>query len=431
MIEEKHFGQLWDNLAFTKLFRSFRLAVGPSKLIIAFGVIALVCLFGCAMDLITGSVATQEVKVPTERISQTITELDVYIASPEKIEDFKRANGAYSKGHGVFSTLLSYLADRFNDAFVPLLKLDTSNIFANVVNVFRNIGLAGKAFMWAIRYHPIYSVIFLAFSLVCFCIAGGAICRCAALEFARGEKPGIFEAIRFSFAKFGSLIATPAIPALAMIALGLPILALGLLANIPYGGPILLGIGLPLALIIGLLLTAAMTGSVFGFNLMFPTIAYQGSDSFDAISRSFMYVLTQPLWMIIYSFIAMVYGTLSYLVVRFFSFLLLTVTYNLIRAGIISNGWENGRLSRLWPQPAFADLLGTSPTLPLTLTESISVFFINLTLFFVVGLIAAFVLSFYFCANTIIYVLLRKKVDGTPTDDVYVRLIEANSESEK
>jgi hypothetical protein len=43
--------------------------------------------------------------------------------------------------------------------------------------------------------------------------------------------------------------------------------------------------------------------------------------------------------------------------------------------------------------------------------------------------VAAFVISFYFCACTIIYALLRRDVDNTSTNDIYTQLHEIrNSE---
>ena len=41
-------------------------------------------------------------------------------------------------------------------------------------------------------------------------------------------------------------------------------------------------------------MTLILLGLTGGFNLMYPTIAVEGSDSFDAISRSFSYVYARP-----------------------------------------------------------------------------------------------------------------------------------------
>ena len=40
--------------------------------------------------------------------------------------------------------------------------------------------------------------------------------------------------------------------------------------------------------------------------------------------------------------------------------------------------------------------------------------------YLVIGMIGAFLISFYFSANTIIYYLMRREVDATEPDDVYL-----------
>ena len=47
------------------------------------------------------------------------------------------------------------------------------------------------------------------------------------------------------------------------------------------------------------------------------------------------------------------------------------------------------------------------------------------TVLVVIGLLVAFVISFYFSANTIIYSLIRKKVDGIELGEVYTHLDKA------
>ena len=63
-------------------------------------------------------------------------------------------------------------------------------------------------------------------------------------------------------------------------------------------------------------MTLVALGTAGGFNLMYPTIAVEGSDSFDAISRSFSYIYARPWRMIWYTMVAIVYGALTFLFVR-------------------------------------------------------------------------------------------------------------------
>ena len=89
---------------------------------------------------------------------------------------------------------------------------------------------------------------------------------------------------------------------------------------IPFIGPILVGLLFFLALAASLVMTLLVLGTVGGFDLMYPTIAVEGSDSFDAISRSFSYVYARPWRMLWYTAVAVIYGAATYLFVRLFLF---------------------------------------------------------------------------------------------------------------
>src|SRR3712207_1254606 len=74
-------------------------------------------------------------------------------------------------------------------------------------------------------------------------------------------------------------------------------------------------------------MTLVLLGTLGGFNLMYPTVAVEGSDSFDAISRSFSYVYAKPWRMLFYSLVAIAYGALCYLFIKFFIWLMLLLTH--------------------------------------------------------------------------------------------------------
>jgi hypothetical protein len=171
-----------------------------------------------------------------------------------------------------------------------------------------------------------------------------------------------------------------------------------------------------LALIAGALIAIVLIGTVAGFNLMFPSVAYDGSDCFDAISRSFSYIYAKPWRMLFYSAIATVYGAICYTFVRFFAFLLLCVTHWSLQLGVWGG---NRKLMAIWPKPEFRNLLGSSGLTAANWSESLAGFLVHLSLLAVVGLLAAFIISFYFSANTIIYSLMRNKVDDTALEDIY------------
>jgi hypothetical protein len=431
MTEEKQLWRIWDDLPFTKLLQSFRMAVGPTKMAIAMLTVIVICLVGWVMDICTEADVTgpqQQLILPPIIWSVVdfgkAAQLEVYITDPAKtirsIEQYKQQG----KGRGVFSTLWNFGAARFNGATVSLLKLDISNTLANIWLCV--VGLA-----WAIKYHTVYSIIYFIIITVVICIFGGAICRSAALEFARGEKPGLTEAFRFSGTKFKSLLAAPFVPVGIMLFLGALVFFLGLIGNLPAGlGELIMALMLAATLVVGLLIVFLLTGTVAGASLMLPAVAYEGSDGLDAISRSFMYVFNRPWAMLFYTLTAIVCGTISYLFIRFFVFLLLIVTYALLYLGISCRVGGADKLAGLWPKPEFFDLLGSKAEMSMNWPETVSAFLIHLTVLFVVGLVVAFVISFCFCASTIIYALMRNTVDNVSIDKIYIELDDVRDEAE-
>ncbi len=339
------------------------------------------------------------------------TDPDVVRSAIERIQE----NGNRS---GVFSTLWQFAATKFQGAVDSVFAFNVPGLVGNIADYFRAVG-------WALRYHFIYCIIFFVIILAVISIAGGSLCRIAALQFAQGEKPGLTEALRFSAKRFTSFFSAPLAPVGIIIFIGLFIFLLGLVGNIPRAGELLIGIFMLLALIAGALIAIVLIGAVAGFNLMFPSVAYDGSDCFDAISRSFSYVYTKPWRMLFYSAIAAVYGAICYTFVRFFSFLLLGVTYRSLQLGVLGG---NRKLIAIWPKPEFRNLLGSSGLTAANWSESLAGFLVYLSLLAVVGLLAAFIISFYFSANTIIYSLMRNKVDDTALEDIYTPTDETETE---
>jgi hypothetical protein len=124
--------------------------------------------------------------------------------------------------------------------------------------------------------------------------------------------------------------------------------------------------------------------------------------------------------MVFYTTIAAVYGAICYTFVRFFTFLLLCVTHRTLQLGVwVENIKEVDKLTAIWPKPEFTNLLGSSGLATTNWAESLAAFLVHLFLLGVVGLLVSFIISFYFSANTIIYSLMRNKVDNTALEDIY------------
>lgn len=403
---EKSF-QLSDNLLFTKVFRAFRMAIQPGKLAVAFSALVIICLAGWLMDLSKTVVAqkgTQGVYAETE--------LQIYVIDSGLIHPYIERNKDNGARRGVFSTLWQFSAARLNDILVALLEFNLRAIVNNIILFFKAAG-------WAIRYHPLYCLLFFIIKLAVISAAGGTLCRIAALQLAQDEKPGIIEALLFSIKRFKDLFAAPIIPVVIITIAGLFVSVIGAAGNIPRLGELIVAISMPLALTIGTAVAATLIGTIAGFNLMFPAVAYNGSDCFDAIGRSFSYVYAKPWRMFLYSILAGIYGAACYTFVRFFAFLLLFSTRWFLQLGLrAQNSSGINKLAAIWPQPSFTNLL-TWPSLTANWTESVAAFLIYISALAVVGAVVSFVISFYFSVNTIIYALMRKSVDKTAIEDVY------------
>jgi hypothetical protein len=404
---ENQAGQIFEGLLFPRIFRSFRMAIQPSKLIIAMLMITAIGLTGWVMDL-------HRTVVTTPGSGARETELNKYMIPPGQLNSYIEQYKHSSEKTGVFTTLWHFGRDKFHGVLRNLFALNLPGILDNVKEYL-------QAIEWSVRYHPIYCVIFTVIILCIVSIFGGAICRIAALQFAREEKPGISEALRFSIKKFWGFFTTPLVPIGIAAIVWAFIFLIGILGNIPLGiGEILVGIFMCLALAAGAIVAAVIIGTVAGFNLMFPAIAYDGSDSMDAVSRSFNYVYARPWRMGLYSFAAFVYGAICYCFVRFFAYLLLLLTYEGLRlgAGLDSARGLSDKVAAIWPKPTFHELLAYSAQAG-SLSEKVAAFLIYIFALVVIGLVVSFIISFYFSSNTIIYALIRNKVDNTPLEEIY------------
>lgn len=315
-------------------------------------------------------------------------------------------------GNDWFGGFLNNRANRASKGGEPL-----PGVFASITNFF----VRGP--WWLVSQHTVYFILFVVLFSIVWAIFGGAIARIAAVHVARDEKISLTGALRFSTGKFLSFIFAPIIPLVIVLVVGIVVAIGGLVGNIPYVGPILVGLLFFLALAAGFVMTLVLLGTAGGFNLMYPTIAVEGSDSFDAISRSFSYVYARPWRMLFYTLVAVVYGALCYLFVRFFLGIMLILTHYFVGWGMFADTGAGKSLdlwNMLWPPPQSHGLTYHIDTVNLDWGHSAAAHLLAFWIYLTAGVLGAFAISFYFSANTIIYYLMRREVDATELDDVYL-----------
>ena len=328
-----------------------------------------------------------------------------------------RRTAVLVKGKGIFTTLAGFNSARLHRAVSALVVADLKEVKKAVWESLMSI-------CWLSRFHWFYALVLMVMWLAIWAVVGGAICRIAALQVARGEQLGMWRAIQFSLGKFGSFFMAPLIPLGVIVLICLVVFLISWFVAIPGIGEIIGGVLLPVALLLGFAVALVFVGLIGGVNLMYPTIAVEGSDSVDAMSRSFGYVLPRPWRMGFYTLAAAAYGAICYLFVRFFAFLLLASVRFAAGAAVNRDGSSfiaiRGKLDAIWPAPMFGNLNPAVNWASLNWSESLGAFLIWIWVALIVALVAAFLVSFFFSVNTTIYYLLRKRVDGTEMDDVYL-----------
>ena len=232
---------------------------------------------------------------------------------------------------------------------------------------------------------------------------GGAITRLAAVQLTRQEKLSWGQTLGYARSKWPSYFAAPLFPMFGVLLAAIPLAIVGLLLYAGGFGIALAGILWPLVLFAGFVMAILLVGLFFNWPLMWPTISTEGTDSFDALSRSYAYSFQRPLRYAGYLFVLAVVGVLAWLLVTVFAGGVLTLSQWAVERG---------------GAPDLPNLINGRDSL-----ESFEWFGASLIYWCIqlVGLITrGFVFSYFFVGATAVYLLLRLHVDATETDEVFL-----------
>ncbi len=164
-----------------------------------------------------------------------------------------------------------------------------------------------------------FSLLFSAvWSLAVWAYFGAAISRVAAVQLATGEQVGWGAALRWAGAKWLAYFSAPVLPMLGVALAVLPILVLGLMMKTDFLA-VVAALIWPLVLAGGFVMTILLVGVLLGWPLMWATISVEGTDSFDALNRTYAYVFQRPLRYFFYAIVAAVIGWLGWIVVENFA----------------------------------------------------------------------------------------------------------------
>lgn len=236
---------------------------------------------------------------------------------------------------------------------------------------------------------------------------GAAICRTAAVRLAADEQVGVGAAIRFASRKWPSYFFAPILPVIGVAGATFLIFLLGLFMRV-NAGMVLAGFLWPLVLVAGFLMAVLLLGLLFGWPLMWAAISVEGTDSFDALSRTYAYVFQRPLKYLFYVLVAGVVGWLGWILVREFA-------AGIVWLGYWGAGWGCGR-------ETIAAILNPdlAPKAELNGAGQFGAGMIRFWAGCVKMLAVGYTFSYLWTAAASVYLQLRRDVDAAETDEVFL-----------
>jgi hypothetical protein len=248
----------------------------------------------------------------------------------------------------------------------------------------------------------VYWLLGALWSLVVWSFFGGAITRMAAVSFARRESQSWKALAGFVRQRFGAYFSAPLLPILGTFLVAIFLAALGLVMRVGPG-ILVAGILWPLVLLGGFMMAFLLIVLFFGWPLMWGSISAEGTDAFGALSHSYSYTYQRPLHYLMYAVAAGLIGVLGWFVVSLFAYWVL----NLSQWGV---SWGSGteQLNAIMSGADQGTLGNAGAALIQFWTHCVT------TLAF------AFIFSYLWTSTTVIYFLLRRLVDATELDEVFM-----------
>jgi hypothetical protein len=286
----------------------------------------------------------------------------------------------------------------------------------------------------------IYLLLLIIWLLVVWAFFGGVLTRMAVLQLTGKEGGGLRESITYVRRRYMSYLLSPLVPLGLIGFLVLCCMLFGVIHWIPGLGDFFDGIFWFLPLLAGLLITLLLIGMV-GYPMMYTTLSTEGSDTFDSLSRSYNYVYESPWHYLWYALVAILYGA----VLTLFVVIVGSLTTYFAKWGVSKfPAWGSDRSPEYlfiyapeslgWRKlltegsPAAINDLG-QPIHPQRYEEYMNdyawynhagaamvSFWVTIVFLFVIG----FSYSYFWTASTQMYLLMRKRVDETEMDEVYL-----------
>jgi hypothetical protein len=300
-------------------------------------------------------------------------------------------------------------------------------------------------------YNKFYFLLVTIWTLLTWSFFGGAITRIAAVQITRQEKTGWLEALRFTCKRYLSYVTAPLFPMAFMLALVILMVIYGFIHMIPGLGELIDALFWWLIVGFGLLMAVLLVGLV-SWPMMAAAVSTEGTDSWEAVSRSYSYLIQAPWHFVWYNLVALAYGAVIIFFVGFMgSLMVYLANWGVSQTPFIQSvdrepsylfvyaptsfGWRelllqgvkvnnDGKIISVVDHgeinPSAYDLYLNGPNgigiVKKTGAAVVSCIWLYLIFLLVIG----FGYSYFWTASTIIYLLMRRKVDDAEMDEIYL-----------
>jgi hypothetical protein len=293
----------------------------------------------------------------------------------------------------------------------------------------------------------VFLLLCLIWSIAVWAFFGGVITRMAAVQFGGKERISFKQAINFVKQRYISYLLSPLVPLIVIAVIVLCMSLYGLIALVPILGDIIMyGLLLPLIILGGIVITILLIGLV-GYPMMNATVSTEGSDTFDALSRSYNYVFQAPWQYLWYIIVSVVYGVFVTFVVLLIGCLMVyfgkwAVSQPATVLGADgrkpeflfvyspkSLGWRElmlkGSPAEIYQSPTTGDYLPVDPVASAEYHKQMSWYneagagLVTFWMVLVFLLMIGFIYSYFWTSSTMIYLLMRKKVDEVDIEEVF------------
>ena len=264
---------------------------------------------------------------------------------------------------------------------------------------------------WAFDTHPWFTLLFAADVLFVLAMASGILTRMSASQVCANRSTSMRSATSFVAERWAWYLLTPLMPAILIAVIGVVLALAGLLLfNLP-GLDVVGSVGYGLLLALGFIVAVVALLLLFAVFLMPLALSVEGSDGFDAIARSFNYILFRPWQFAVYLLASVAYLVAVYVLVGAVASLTIDAAGYFVEFGAMTGTDE----SDFADQTRFESIVAGDPN-DVGGTVGVGSWIVARWLELVSAIVTAILFSTLCCLQTQAYVLMRRSADGTPMD---------------